>query len=76
MVVDDKDGTLLDPIVKEAEAKVAVELGDEGRVLLRKSGTEPLLRIMVEATTDELCEEKVNAIIEAMRISGHLIKVK
>ena len=76
VIVDDKDGTLNDPIVKAAEAKVADDLGTDGRILLRKSGTEPLLRVMVEATTDELCEIKVNEVIESMRVSGHLIKVK
>lgn len=76
VVVDDKDGTLNDPIVKAAEAKVAADLGNDGRILLRKSGTEPLLRVMVEATTDELCEVKVNEVIQAMKDSGHLIKVK
>ena len=76
VIVDDKDGTLNDPVVKAAEAKVAADLGNDGRILLRKSGTEPLLRIMVEATSDALCEEKVNEIIEAMRASGHLIRVK
>ena len=76
VVVDDNDGTLNDPIVKAAEAKVAADLGSDGRILLRKSGTEPLLRVMVEAPTDELCEVKVNEVIQAMQDSGHLIKVK
>ena len=76
VIVDDKDGTLNDSVVKAAEAKVAADLGDDGRILLRKSGTEPLLRVMVEATTDELCEQKVNEVIDAMKNSGHLIKVK
>ena len=58
--------------MKQAEA----ELGDDGRVVLRKSGTEPLLRVMVEATSHELCEEKVDFIIDAMRKAGKLIKVK
>ena len=56
--------------------KAEDELGDNGRILLRKSGTEPLLRVMAEATTHELCEEKVDAIIDAMRVAGKLIKVK
>lgn len=76
VVVDDKDGTLNDPAVQAAEQAVAERLGDEGRILLRKSGTEPLLRVMVEAATHELCEENVNRVIDAMRESGHLIRVK
>ena len=52
------------------------ELGSEGRVLLRKSGTEPLLRVRVEAASDALCEEKVDRIIEAMAGAGKLVSVK
>ena len=55
---------------------VEADLGDEGRVVLRKSGTEPLLRVMVEAGTQELCEQKVDEIIAAMQAAGKLIKVK
>ena len=51
-------------------------LGDSGRVLLRKSGTEPVLRVMSEAGSTEECEKYVDAIIEAMKESGHLIEVK
>lgn len=76
VVVDDKDGTLNDPLVKEVEEKVSADLGTDGRLLLRKSGTEPLLRVMVEAPTFELCEQKVNEVIQSMKDSGHLIKVK
>ena len=76
VVVDDKDGTLNCAEVKAAVEKIEAELGSEGRVLLRKSGTEPVLRVMVEATTHEKCEECVDYIIDAMRDCGRLIKVK
>ena len=76
VVVTDKDETLACPEVKAAVAKVEANLGDEGRVVLRKSGTEPLLRVMVEAGTQELCEQKVDEIIAAMQTAGKLIKVK
>ena len=76
VVVTDKDETLNCEEVKKAVEQVEAELGSEGRVVLRKSGTEPLLRVMVEAGTSELCEEKVNFIIDAMRIAGKLIRVK
>ena len=76
VVVTDKDETLACEEVKAAVKAVEEELGSEGRVVLRKSGTEPLLRVMVEATSQELCEEKVDQIIDAMRVAGKLIKVK
>ena len=76
VVVTYKDETLNCQEVKAAVKKVEADLGDEGRVVLRKSGTEPLLRVMVEATSDALCEEKVDEIIAAMQAAGKLIKVK
>ena len=74
--VDDKDGTLADPAVKAAVEKASAELGENGRVLLRKSGTEPVLRVMSEAGSFEECEKHVDAIIASMKESGHLIEVK
>lgn len=76
VVVTDKDETLSCKEVTDAVAKVERDLGDNGRVVLRKSGTEPLLRVMVEANTQELCNEKVYEIIDAMAKAGKLIKVK
>ena len=76
VVVKDKDETMNDPRV-QAEVKAAEErLGNSGRVLLRKSGTEPVLRVMAEATTPEACEKEVDAIIHAMDEAGQLIRVK
>ena len=76
VIVTDKDETLNCPEVQAAVKKAEEELGENGRVLLRKSGTEPLLRVMSEATTKELCEEKVDAIIAAMDKAGKLIRIK
>ena len=76
VVVKDKDSTMNDPRV-QAEVKAAEErLGNSGRVLLRKSGTEPVLRVMAEATTHEACEREVDAIIHAMDEVGQLIRIK
>ena len=76
VVVTDKDETLECAEVKKAVADMEAKLGDDGRILLRKSGTEPVLRVMAEAKTHEQCEECVDYIIDAMRRSGRLIKVK
>ena len=74
--VDDKDGTMADPAVQAAVDECTRRLGSNGRVLLRKSGTEPVLRVMAEAGTPAECEANVDAIIAAMDASGHLIEVK
>ena len=76
VVVDDKDVTLNCDEVLAAVKRVENQLGSDGRVVLRKSGTEPVLRVMVEGPTEEICEEKVDAIIAAMKAAGHLIQVK
>ena len=76
VVVTDKDETMNCPAVQAAVKAVEEELGENGRVLLRKSGTEPLLRVMVEADSLELCEQKCDQIIEAMRAAGKLISIK
>ncbi len=76
VVVTDKDETMNCEAVIAAVKRAEESLGDEGRVLLRKSGTEPLLRVMVEATEQKLCDEKADEIIEAMRQAGKLIRVK
>ena len=76
VVVTDKDAALADPDVKSAAAAVEAELGDDGRVLLRKSGTEPVLRVMAEASTPELCARSVDRIIEAMDKKGLLVEVR
>ena len=70
--VDDKDGTLNDPAVKAAVKAAEEKLAGSGRVLLRKSGTEPVLRVMAEAREKMACEEAVNTMIDAMRASGHM----
>ena len=61
-----------DPDVQAAVAKVASELGDEGRILVRESGTEPVIRVMVEAGSDEVCEQYVDSVIDVIRAKGHI----
>ena len=61
-----------DPDVQAAVSRVAEKLGDDGRILVRESGTEPLIRVMVEATSDELCEKYVDEVIEVIRKKGHV----
>ena len=61
-----------DPDVQAAVAKVAEELGDEGRILVRESGTEPVIRVMVEAGSDEICEKYVDGVIDVITAKGHL----
>ena len=59
--------------VKKEVQKVAEQLGDDGRILLRQSGTEPVVRVMVEAGTDEICHACCDQVIAVMRRKGHII---
>lgn len=59
-------------VVKAVEA-VAEALGNDGRILVRESGTEPVIRVMVEASTDELCEKYVDQVIAVMNEQGLII---
>ena len=76
VVVTDKDETLACQMVQDEVRAVEKELGENGRVVLRKSGTEPLLRVMVEATSLETCEQMCDRIIAAMDRAGKLIRIK
>lgn len=62
--VADKDTVLSDPEVQAARDAVEQKLGDNGRILLRKSGTEPVIRVMCEAEERTLCEESVRAVAD------------
>ena len=61
-----------DPDVQAAVAAVAEALGDEGRILVRESGTEPVIRVMVEAGSNETCEKYVDQVIEVIKAKGHI----
>lgn len=62
----DKQTARENPEVIKAIAAVEEALGQEGRILVRESGTEPVIRVMVEAKTDELCKKYVDQVIEVM----------
>ncbi|MBO6307268.1 MAG: phosphoglucosamine mutase [Oribacterium sp.] len=68
--VEDKEKAQKDPKVLAAVDKVTEELGSDGRILLRASGTEPLVRVMVEADTMEKCEKYVSQVIDVMKELG------
>lgn len=68
--VTDKKAVHENAVVKEVIASVETELGGDGRVLVRESGTEPLIRVMVEALTDELCRSYVDRIVTAIHDEG------
>ena len=65
--VKDKKAAMEHPAVQQAAKEVDEALGDEGRLLLRESGTEPLVRVMVEAKTDELCEQYVKKVADVIK---------
>ncbi len=60
-----------DPLVKAVVAGVAEELGDTGRILVRESGTEPVIRVMVEAPSKQLCQECVDRVVDVICQQGH-----
>ena len=63
-----------DPDVQAAVAKVGEELGDTGRILVRESGTEPVIRVMVEAESDEVCAKYVDQVIDVIAQKGHVVE--
>ena len=65
--VQDKNKTMESAELKEQIDQVAAELGDEGRILVRPSGTEPLVRVMVEAKSDALCHDYVYRIVDYIK---------
>ena len=61
-----------DPDVQSIITSVEKVLGKDGRILVRESGTEPVIRVMVEAGTDDICEKYVDDVIDVIREKGHI----
>ena len=71
--VKDKKEAQDDGAVQAEVARVAESLGTDGRILLRQSGTEPVVRVMVEAPALDLCEKYVDQVIDVMKGQGHCV---
>ena len=69
--VKDKAVTQADKDVQDAVKKVVDALGDTGRILVRESGTEPLIRVMVEAETEEICRKHVDNVVSVIKKKRH-----
>ena len=72
--VMDKVAAREDADVQAAVARITEELGDRGRILVRESGTEPLIRVMVEASDPDDCEKYVDQVVEVLRKNAHIRK--
>lgn len=72
--VADKVAARENPKVKEAVETVARALGTDGRILVRESGTEPLIRVMVEAGTEDICAEHVDNVVKVIEAEGLIVE--
>lgn len=70
--VPDKAAAQNDPDVQAKVAEVGEKLGDTGRILVRESGTEPVLRVMVEAPDHDTCQKYVDEVVAVIRDKGHV----
>ena len=71
--VADKPAAKNDPEVLETVEKINEELCGNGRLLVRESGTEPVIRVMAEAESDELCSKYVYQVIDILKAHGHAV---
>ena len=71
--VANKANAQSDEDVQAAVSEVAAKLGDSGRILVRESGTEPVIRVMVEAQQKEICSEYVDYVIDVIKRKGHAV---
>ena len=70
--VTDKTTAQADSDVQAKVQQVAQKLGDTGRVLVRESGTEPVLRVMVEAPEQDICQQYVDEVVAVIKAKGHV----
>lgn len=73
--VRDKEAVQKDEAILKKVKEIENELGDNGRILLRASGTEPLIRIMLEAKSDEICEKYIEELHRLMKERGFVDSV-
>lgn len=71
--VIDKKAAQDDADVQAAVQAVTEALGDTGRILVRESGTEPVLRVMVEAETKEICQKYVSRVVDVVKEKGYVV---
>ena len=71
--VADKAAAQADLDVQKAVAEVTARLGDSGRILVRESGTEPVIRVMVEAESQDVCREYVDYVVDAIKRKGYAV---
>ena len=71
--VKDKAAAQKDNDVQAAVKEVEKLLGDKGRILVRESGTEPLVRVMVEAESKELCEKHAQSVVDVIKRKGYMV---
>lgn len=67
--VADKAEALANPDLQAAIEQVTAELGDTGRILVRESGTEPVIRVMVEAESEDICRKYVDMVVQKLKQS-------
>ena len=72
VMVKDKAVAQADADVQAAVKKVTEELGDTGRILVRESGTEPVVRVMVEAESEEICQKYVDMVVNVIKENGYV----
>ena len=70
MKVEDKAAVTDNARVQAEKERISAALGEDGRILLRESGTEPVIRVMVEAQSDELCAKYVDKMVRVIRDEG------